>query len=92
MDFFFSRILQQVLITWTMIQYQFQSMAQYRGMCSDIWLFYVKRRVKNALHCVLSPRHKDAKFKGFKPSVWKGPKKKKQDAVKALSRACLEIR
>ena len=72
---FFSRILQQVLITWTMIQYQFQSMAQYQGMCSDIWLFYVKRRVTNALHHVLFPRHKGAKCKGFKPSVWKGRKK-----------------
>ena len=67
MDFFFSRILQQVLITWTMIQYQFQSMAQYQGMCSDVWLFYVKRRITKALHHVLFPRYRGA-FKGFRPS------------------------
>ena len=65
-DFFFSRMLQQVLITWTMIQYQFQSMARYQGMFSDIWLFCVKSRITNALHHVVFPRHKGA-FKGLKP-------------------------
>ena len=42
------------MIMWTMIQYQFQSMAQFQGMSAVIWLFYAKRRITNALHYVLS--------------------------------------
>ena len=29
------------MIMWTMIQYQFQSMAQFQGMSAFIWLFYM---------------------------------------------------
>ena len=52
---------------WTMIQYQFQSMAQFQGMSAVIWLFYVKSRIKNALHYVFFRRQRGA-FKGLKPS------------------------